>query len=68
MKLVSVDELERKQDGKRVKIIAKRFRESGNTDVELNKLQAKKKRSDKKELKFHKAMVQRHRTPTRRIS
>ncbi|KAJ6647759.1 hypothetical protein Bhyg_02982, partial [Pseudolycoriella hygida] len=52
----SLDEINNKLNEKRAKIIPKRFREAGNTDVEMKQLLAKKTRSEKKELKACKAM------------
>lgn len=38
--------------------VSKRFRDSGNTDTELKKLEAKKRRSEKKEVKVNQAKAQ----------
>lgn len=56
--LGSIDEAEKSVNGKRVKAVSKRFREAGNTDAELKQIEAKKKRSTKKELKAKKAQAQ----------
>lgn len=56
--LGSIDEAENSVIGKRVKTVSKRFREAGNTDSELKQIEAKKKRSTKKELKANKAQAQ----------
>lgn len=39
----------------RITSVSKRFRDPGNTDTELKKIEAKKKRSENKQLKAYKA-------------
>lgn len=54
---MQIDTLEEAQKALRgrVSTVAKRFREPGNTDEEFKKIQAKKRRSDKKDLKSSQA-------------
>lgn len=42
----------------RLKIVSNKFREPGNTDEEIKKMETKRKRSEKKELKAQKAQAQ----------
>lgn len=42
----------------RLKLVSKKFREPGNTDEELKRIESKRKRSEKKELKAHKAQAE----------
>lgn len=41
----------------RLKLVPNKFREPGNTDEEMRKMQTKQKRSEKKELKSQKAQA-----------
>lgn len=58
LQIGSIDELETLLNGKRLTKVSKRFREAGNTDAELKQIQVKKKRSEKKDEKNHKAKAQ----------
>lgn len=53
----SIEEAEKCMQG-RLKFVSKKFREPGNTDVELKQMESKRKRSEKKELKARKAEAQ----------
>lgn len=57
MRIESVADLESTEE-KRLKTVSKRFRDSGNTDTELQKIQAKKRKSEKREVKVNQAKAQ----------
>lgn len=57
LRIESIADLE-STAGKRLITVSKRFRDSGNTDTELKKIEAKKRRSEKKEVKVNQAKAQ----------
>ena len=57
MRIESIADLESTEE-KRLKTVSKRFRDSGNTDTELQKIQAKKRKSEKREVKVNQAKAQ----------